>query len=135
MAKKKRGLGCLFTLVVFVLIIWGASGIFQRLITGNESFPGFMQRSVTANDLTVTDEYSFPISMKLKIVPRCDISGLEFLIEFFDYNGNMVKRQYHYVGDVKRGNTYYSELNLNFLESFSIARYRYRVSKGTTSLI
>lgn len=93
-------------------------------------------RSATISDITIEEQYEFPININLKIRPNCDIKNLQLTIKYYDENNRLLKTQTKTVGNVIEGGEYNVQLLLtdfSFSEIWDISYTRTSVSGGTVS--
>ena len=140
--KEKKKRGCLVPCLIFLLIIAAIFLIcvkcFNELNTNNNSNANILERKATISDITITDEYDFPASIELTIMPKYDIDDLVITIEYYDSNNNLLKKQTKSIGDVNAGVPKTSSIELTdftVTQAFKIKTCKYYVSAGTISLV
>lgn len=106
--------------------------------SANKSTPTLTSRKATLSDIEISESYQFPVSIKLSIVAKYDISNLELKITYYDSNNKSFKTHSKTVGDIDKGETKSVEVSLNdfsLTEIWKIEKTTYSVSRGTVSLL
>ncbi len=141
MAKKSCS-GCLMKLLVAVFviiaIIYGGFNVLMCSANNvNTSTPGLFERKASINDLTINKSYNFPVSISLEFYPKKDIEDLQFLLEYLDSHGNVLKSQVYTVGNVTHGQKYSFKISLSdvgIVNLLSVENCSYAVCSGTVSI-
>lgn len=132
-------------IVIFLSIVFVAAFSDACDSTGGKSSSGGknstsssqpFSRSATISDITIEEQYEFPININLKIRPNCDIKNLQLTIKYYDENNRLLKTQTKTVGNVIEGGEYNVQLLLtdfSFSEIWDISYTRTSVSGGTVS--
>lgn len=144
MAKEKRSCcsGCLIKLLVTLLVLaalaLGGFNVFQRVaIKTNKSSPNLFERKATIKDISVSESYSFPVSVKLIITPSSDIEDLEIQINYLDSSGNVLQTQFEKIGDVENGKQYKITVSITDMSTSTALKLNscvYTVSRGLIDL-
>lgn len=138
--KKKKS--CLVPILIFILIIVGVVVLFVKCFDSmndkNNSKTNLLERKATVQDISITDEYDFPTSIALQIIPKEDIDGLVLTIEYYDSSNSLLKTQTKAIGNVQAGVPETTSINLtdfSLSQIWKIDHCKYYVSAGTVSLV
>ncbi len=108
---------CLPTLLVLVLVAAIGIGIWKAVDKDSYSeaknkVEEVTSRKVTSSDISIDFDYSFPVSLAIKITALKDIRELVLTINYLDSNGNTVKTSRKVFGDFYEGETKTQEISL-----------------------
>lgn len=140
--QNKKSYGWLFAIIVLIVIIIAGSFIIKAIIgrtTGNtDGELKLLSRSATNNDITITKNNDFSLSIRCYITPNEDINDLELTFRFLDSNSKVKTTKTKSVGNVTENTKYtitFSLTEFSFTEIFTINSYSVNVTGGTVSYL
>ncbi len=137
--QNQQGCGksCLFTLVIFVLIIAVSAWAIQFIINkDNTDTPTLTTRKASTNDISINSNDSNLISIEIIVTPKHDIENLEITVDYYSGTNQLLKTVTIDFGDVKEGGKYTEQI---YITDFSMSQImqldycKYSVTGGTVS--
>ena len=119
----------IFIIVVIVRAVNHDSSNYRP--DNNDKTSSYYQPDLSLNtydfDLEITYEF---ITWNYEITPSVDVDYVNFRLSFFDDKGKEVYRQSFNLHDLSAYETYTGEINIPFLDKFSLETYRFQVIDG-----